>query len=66
MIILTLLIILAIVIVYRKLKKPPLYICKDIPCKYEIEYCCASCGQRHWCEAVCDYKGSCDWRVEHE
>lgn len=58
----------AIIAVNRELHKTerPPYICKDIPCKYGVEYCCYSCGQRKECEVVCDYNGSCDWRVKYE
>ena len=58
----------AILIVSEKLRKTerPLYICKDIPCKYGVEYCCYSCGQRKECEVVCDYNGPCEWRVKYE
>ena len=63
----TALTILAILIVYKKLSEPrELYLCKDIICKYEQEYCCMSCGQRNKCEVVCEYEGSCDWRVKCE
>ena len=56
----------AIIIVTVKLQKEerPLYLCKDIVCKYEQNYCCMSCGQRKICEVVCDYDGPCDWRVK--
>lgn len=57
--------VLAIIIVCKMLRKPrELYLCKDIACKYGVRYCCYSCGQRKECEAVCDYKGSCEWRVK--
>lgn len=58
----------AILTVCKKLRKAErtLYICKDLPCKYGVEYCCYSCGQRKDCEVVCDYNGSCDWRVKYE
>lgn len=64
-----LLTVLAIIIVCMKLRKPKrkLYFCKDIECKYGLQYCCYSCGQRKKCEAVCeDYDGSCNWRDECE
>lgn len=63
-----LLTVLAIIIVYRLLKRTerPLYLCKDIVCKYEQQYCCMSCGQRKICEVCCDYEGQCEWRVRCE
>ena len=37
-------------------------ICMDMACKYNKKVCCKVCDNRRLCEAVCEYRGECDWR----